>query len=66
MRANFKALTDLLFVKFTQVEEMKQGLRDMLVYQKYYLPLEMQVFFSKYMENFAAANQDAAFVTFQK
>ena len=43
---------------------MKQGLRDMLVYQKYYFPLEMQVFFSKYMENLAVANQDAAFVTF--
>lgn len=66
MRVNYKALTDLLFVKFTQVEEMKQGLRDMLVYQKYYFPLEMQVFFSKYMENFSVANQDAAFVTFQK
>lgn len=52
MRSNFKALTDLLFVKFTQLEEMKQGLRDMLVYQKYFFPLEMQVFLSKCMENF--------------
>lgn len=32
MRVNFKAISDLMFVKFTQVEDMKEGLRDMLVY----------------------------------
>ena len=32
MKVNFKALCDMLFVKFSQLEDLKQGLRDMLVY----------------------------------
>ena len=32
MKLNFKALSDLLFVKFTQLEDMKTGLRDVLVF----------------------------------
>lgn len=32
MRLNFKALSDLLFVKFAQVEDIKMGLRDTLVF----------------------------------
>jgi len=32
MKVNFKALSDMLFVKFSQLEDLKQGLRDMLVY----------------------------------
>lgn len=36
----------------------------MLVYQKYYYPLEIQVYLSKYMENLKVANEDAAFVSY--
>ena len=32
MHANFKELGDLLIVKFKQIEDCKDGLRDMLVY----------------------------------
>ena len=38
----------------------------MLVYQKYFYPLEMQVFFSKCMANLQIANEDANFVTYLK
>lgn len=39
MHLNFKELSDLLLVKFKQIEDCKEGLRDMLVYQKYFYPL---------------------------
>ena len=39
MHLNFKALSDLMFVKFKQLEDMKMGLRDTLVFQKYFYPL---------------------------
>lgn len=32
MRLNFRALSDLMFVKFAQLEDMKTGLRDVLVF----------------------------------
>jgi hypothetical protein len=32
MRANFKDLSDILMVKFKQIEDCKEGLRDMVVY----------------------------------
>jgi hypothetical protein len=32
MHANFKELGDLLIVKFKQIEDVKEGCRDMLVY----------------------------------
>lgn len=41
MHANFKELSDLLVVKFKQIEDVKEGLRDMLVYQKYFFPLQL-------------------------
>jgi hypothetical protein len=39
LKRNFKDLSDLLLVKFRQLENCKEGLRDMLVYQKYFYPL---------------------------
>lgn len=41
MKLNFRALSDLLFTKFTQLENMKTSLRDVLVFQKYFYPLQM-------------------------
>lgn len=32
MKLNFRALSDLMFVKFQQLEDMKMGLRDTLVF----------------------------------
>jgi hypothetical protein len=41
MKMNFKTLTDMLFVKFRQLEDTKSGMRDMLTYTKYFLPMEI-------------------------
>ena len=41
MRKNFDKLNDMLFIKFAQVEENKQALRDMMNYQKFFYPLQM-------------------------
>jgi hypothetical protein len=50
MRLNFKALSDLLFIKFAQVEDIKMGLRDTLVFQKYFYPLQMQILITKCLD----------------
>lgn len=42
MKQNFQKLNDLLAVKFKQVEDCKQACRQMIVYQKYYYPIETQ------------------------
>lgn len=65
MHANFKELADLLIVKFIQIEDVKEGLRDMLVYQKYFYPLQLQTTISENMQQFKAAMQDQSFVTYQ-
>ena len=41
MKANFDKLNDLLYIKFTQLEDMKAAQRDMLNYQKNFYPMEM-------------------------
>ena len=41
MKANFGKLNDMLYIKFTQLEDMKAAQRDMLNYQKNFYPLEM-------------------------
>ena len=41
MKKNMDKLSDMLYIKFQQVEENKQTLRDMLTYQKYFYPLQM-------------------------
>lgn len=42
MRDNMNTLSTLLSLKFKQVEDVKNGLRNMLVYQKYFYPLKVQ------------------------
>lgn len=42
MKSNFHTLNDMLFVKFRQLEDTKQGMRDMLTFVKYFYPLQMQ------------------------
>jgi hypothetical protein len=39
LKLNFKTLNDMLYVKFCQLEDVKQGVRDMLTYQKYFYPI---------------------------
>jgi hypothetical protein len=61
MQINFRALSDLLFVKFTQLENMKQALRDVLVFQKYFYPLQMQMLITTSMDSLEAAQEDLDF-----
>lgn len=66
MKQNFRALSDLLFVKFSQLEDMKTAQRDMLVFQKYFYPLQMQLLITESLDHLAAAKNDHAFALRQK
>ena len=41
MKINFKTLNDMMFVKFSQLEDTKQGMRDTLTFIKYFYPMQM-------------------------
>ena len=43
LRLNMKSLNDMLFLKFKQVEDMKQALRDVIIFQKYFYPIQTQI-----------------------
>jgi len=62
MKKNFDKLNDMLFIKFKQVEDNKQAVRDMLNYQKYFYPMQMQAIVGENMMNLEAAMKDQAFV----
>ena len=40
MRQNFEKLTEMLGVKFSQLENTKQAVRGLIAYQKYYYPIQ--------------------------
>ena len=65
MQDNMKTLSSLLKIKFKQVEDVKDGLRDMLVYQKYFYPLKLQSMISENMQNFKPATEDRNLVNYQ-
>ena len=58
MTKNFNKLNDMLFIKFTQVEENKQALRDMINYQKHFYPLQMQALIGENMMHLESAMRD--------
>ena len=62
LKKNFDKLNDMLFIKFKQVEDNKQAVRDMLNYQKYFYPMQMQAIVGENMMNLEAAMKDQAFV----
>lgn len=64
MKKNFEKLTDILLIKFGQVEDNKQAVRDMLNYQKYFYPLQMQAIIGENMMNLESAMNDQAYVKF--
>eukprot|EP00352_Strombidinopsis_acuminata_P004245 CAMPEP_0176383434 /NCGR_PEP_ID=MMETSP0126-20121128/33503_1 /TAXON_ID=141414 ORGANISM="Strombidinopsis acuminatum, Strain SPMC142" /NCGR_SAMPLE_ID=MMETSP0126 /ASSEMBLY_ACC=CAM_ASM_000229 /LENGTH=52 /DNA_ID=CAMNT_0017748505 /DNA_START=757 /DNA_END=915 /DNA_ORIENTATION=+ len=39
MKKNFRALNDMLFIKFKQVEDLKTTCRDIVLYQKLFYPM---------------------------
>ena len=66
MKKNFDKLNDMLFIKFQQVETNKQALRDMLNYQKYFYPLQMQAIIGENMMQLDAAMKDQAYMQYQQ
>jgi hypothetical protein len=48
----------MLIVKFTQLEDVKAGCRDMLAYQKHFYPLQMQAMLTENMKHCKAAAED--------
>ena len=47
------------------MEDNKQAVRDMLNYQKYFYPLQMQAIIGENMMNLESAMNDQAYVKFQ-
>ena len=66
MRKNFDKLNDMLFIKFAQVEENKQALRDMMNYQKFFYPLQMQALIGENMMHLDAAMRDQSYVQYSQ
>ena len=66
MRKNFNKLNDMLFIKFTQVEQNKQALRDMINYQKWFYPLQMQALIGENMMHLDAAMRDQSYVQYSQ
>ena len=64
MRESFETLSGLLSVKFRQVEDLKDGLRDMLVFQKYFYPIKVQGMITENMRQFKTATDDTTFTTY--
>ena len=66
MKKNFNKLTDMLNIKFRQVEDNKHALRDMINYQKHFYPLQMQAIIGENMMNLEAAMRDQSYVQYQQ
>lgn len=66
MTKNFNKLNDILFIKFKQVEDNKHAVRDMLNYQKYFYPMQMQSIIGENMMNLDIAMKDQGYVQFQQ
>lgn len=64
MRENMSTLTSLISIKFKQIEDVKNGLRNMLVYQKYFYPLKVQSMITENMQKFQIATEDRDFVAY--
>ena len=66
MKQNFKQLTDILVVKFKQLEDTKEATRNLIAYQKFFHPIQTQQMISENLMELAAAQNDEAFIKFQK
>jgi hypothetical protein len=66
MEKNFVALNDMLFIKFQRVEELQQSVRDMLVFQKYFYPLQMQTMIAENLQMSALASKDLEYAKWQQ
>ncbi len=56
----------MLFIKFKRMEDVRAGLRDVLTYQKYFYPLQMQALIGENMSHLESAMDDQNYVEFTK
>ena len=54
----------MLTIKFRQVEDVRTSLRDVITYQKYFYPLQMQQLLGDTMMNLEAALKDQPFIQY--
>lgn len=47
MKQNFKQLNDILFIKFQQIEDTKEAVRNLISYQKFFHPIQTQQLISE-------------------
>ena len=66
MKKNFDKLNDMLYIKFKQVEDNKHAVRDMLNYQKYFYPLQMQAIIGENMMELETAMKDQSYVQYSQ
>ena len=64
MKKNFDKLNDMLFIKFREVEDNKHALRDMLNYQKFFYPLQMQAIIGENMMELDSAIKDQSYMQY--
>lgn len=58
LKKNMTKLNEMLFIKFRQLEDVKQAVRDVHTYQKHFYPLQMQAIIGEHMMNLSAAMSD--------
>lgn len=58
IKKNFDKYNEMLTIKFRQVEDVRTSLRDVITYQKYFYPLQMQQLLGDTMMNLEAALKD--------
>ena len=55
MKVNFKIVSDIMYVKFKQLEDTKAAARDLIAYQKYFYPMQLQAAIGKNIAQLASA-----------
>ena len=61
LQMNFKAFNSILLTKFIQIEDVRQSLKDVVVYQKYMQPLQLQTSLTKNLDMLQSAQEDVKF-----
>ena len=58
LKHNFSSLNDLLFVKFKQLEDTKAAVRDLIGFQTYYYPIQLQTAISENINELTGSLED--------
>jgi hypothetical protein len=66
MRQNFKQFNDLLFIKFKQLEDTKEAVRNLISYQKFFHPIQTQQLISENLMKIDSIKNDENYIDYQK